>query len=504
MRVLVTGGTGVVGEAAVSELVSRGHEVRLLSRHAGEGVARWADGVSAWPASVTDEGDVTGSADGQEVVLHLTGIVAEDPPESTFERVNIGGTRNMLREAERAGVARFIYISSLGADRGKSEYHQSKRAAEDLVREFGGTWTILRPGNVYGPGDEIVSLVLNMVRTLPVMPVIDSGDDRFQPVWVDDLARVIGDTVERSDLSGKVLDLTGPDETSTNDLLDRFRVLTDQEPVRLRVPGVVAGIVSAAAEKIGVAFPVNAGQLTMLREESVISNPESNAIGTVFDFKPTSLNEGLRKLCDAQPEQLPNSGTGTLERKRIWADISGSKLTPEELFECFRRNFNEATPHVVDAEAEPGTRCDLQAGGTITMSLPLRGNVQVRVESLTDRSATLTTLRGHPLAGAVRFLAEQRGDSVRFEIQIFDRAASLPDWLAMKVGGDSLQTRTWTRLAERMVELSGGAAPNGVEHDNEDLDDDQADLIEAWLRDLVLKRKREADESGEEMVMVRG
>ena len=129
MNVLVTGGTGVVGQAAVSELVRRGHRVRLLSRNAREDAAQWSDSVEPWPASITEPDKITGAADGQDVVLHVAGIVDETPPELTFQSVNVDGTRNIIREAERAGVGRFIHVSSLGADVGESAYHRSKKAA---------------------------------------------------------------------------------------------------------------------------------------------------------------------------------------------------------------------------------------------------------------------------------------------------------------------------------------------------------------------------------------
>jgi NADH dehydrogenase len=211
----------------------------------------------------------------------------------------------------------------------------------------------------------------------------------------------------------------------------------------------------------------------------------------VFRIEPTSLEDGLKKLADSQPEQLPDEGIGTLKRKRVWAEISGSKLSPEELFDRFRRDFNEATPGIVDAQTEPGTRCDLEPGVTLTMSLPVRGNIQVRVQEVTPVKATLVTLEGHPLAGAVRFISEQRGDKVRFEAQVYDRPASLPDWFMMKTVGERLQAKTWEALVQRMVEESGGAAPDGVQQNEENLDEEQAELIDGWIRDLVLERKRE-------------
>lgn len=490
MKVLVTGGTGVVGQAVVTELCRSGHAVRLLSRNATADAARWGDGVEAWPASVTDPTKIRGSAEGCDLVLHVAGIVAESPPDVTFEGVNVEGTRNMVREAERAGTGRFIYISSLGADTGQSEYHRSKRAAEKIVAAFHGGWIILRPGNVYGPGDEMVSLLLKMVRTLPAVPVIAGGDDRFQPLWVDDLARATTAVLKRTDLHGRILDISGDDETSTNDLIDRFARITGRNPARIPIPGFLASAGAAIADVVGAPLPINQSQLTMLREGNVIRAPGGNALTATLMIRPTPLDEALKMLADAQSEQLPDDGMGSLKRKRIWADISGSRHTPEELFELFRRDFNEATPGSVDAKAEPGTRTEIEQGGTLTMSLPLRGNVQVRVQELTPRKATLVTLAGHPLAGAVRFLSELRGDLVRFEVQVYDRPASFVDWLAIKAGGGAMQRNTWEHLVERIVAESGGSAARGVEHDEETLDEQQAELIEDWVKDLVMERQR--------------
>ncbi len=490
MKVLVTGGTGVVGQSVVTRLIERGHTVRLLSRNANDDARQWADGVEAWPASVSESRKVNGSADGCDLVVHIAGIVAESAPETTFQSVNVDGTRNMIAEAERAGVGRFTYVSSLGANTGKSDYHQSKRAAEKLTEKFRGGWMILRPGNVYGPGDEVVSVLLQMVRTLPAIPVIDGGDDKFQPIWVDDLAIAIADSVDRTDLHGRTLELAGEEITCTNDLVERFVKLIGREPARIPVPGFLASAGAAIADLIGMPLPVNESQLTMLREGNVIGTDGGNALTAVFKITPTPLGEGLKQLANSQLEQTPDKGVGSLKRKRIWADISGSRLDAEQLFDRFRRDFDEATPGILDAKAESDSSCELAEGATVTMSLPLRGNVQVRVQELTPRKATLVTLAGHPLAGAVRFLCEQRGDHIRFETQVYDRPANLADWLAMQTVGDSMQGMTWEGLVERMVTESGGVAAKGIEHDEETLDETQAELIEAWVADLVMERKR--------------
>jgi NADH dehydrogenase len=490
MRVLVTGGTGVVGEAAVVSLLANGHEVRLFSRKAEQDVAQFPDGVEAVAGDIADAAQVSGAAAGCQAVVHIAGIVAESPPELTFDRVNVRGTINIVREAEHAGVNRFIYLSSLGAHDGESDYHRSKRKAEDVVRTFEGNWTILRPGNVYGPGDEVVSLLLKMVRTLPAIPVIDNGDQPFQPIWAGDLGKAIAVAVGRRDLATRILELAGSEQTTMSDILDRFAAITGKKPPRIPVPGFLATLGAKAAGMFGVDLPVDAGQITMLLEGNVLSDPARSALVDTLGITPTPLSEGLVILADAMPELTPKDGVGEMKRKQFFADIVGSPFTPEGLFELFRANFNELTPMHMPVGVEPGTTAAIEQGATLTMSLPARGTVQVRVEEITERGMTLCTVAGHALAGAVRFLAEQRGDAVRFQIEVYDRPASVVDWVMMHPVGDRVQSRTWEETVERVVVASGGLAVNGVEKRDTVLDPQKADEIEEWVEGLVADRKR--------------
>ena len=490
MRILVTGGTGVVGEAAVEALVKRGHEVRLFSRNAEKDVEQWPDEVEAMPGDVGNAAQVKNAAEGCDAVVHVVGIVAESPPDVTFERINVQGTANVVREAERAKVKRFVYISSLGADRGESDYHQSKKRAEDVVRTFEGNWTILRPGNVYGPGDDVISLLLKMVRTMPAIPVIDSGDQPFQPIWAGDLGEAIAVTVERNDLATRVLELGGLEQTSMNDVLDRLTRITGKQPARVPVPSFLATLGAKAAGLFGVDIPVNEGQITMLLEGNVLKDQSRNALTGTLGITPTPLDEGLTLLADALPELKPQDGVGSLKRKQFWADLVGSPYSPEGLFELFRRDFSKLTPMHLQIGVEPGTTAEIEQGATLTMSLPARGTVQVRVEEINERRMTLCTLEGHALAGAVRFLTEQRGDAVRFLIEVYDRPATVADWVMMNPIGDSMQSRTWEETVERVVLASDGLAVNGVEKEETTLDPQKAGEIEEWVEFLVADRKR--------------
>lgn len=491
MKILVTGGTGVVGTGTVTALLRRGHNVVLMSRHADDEVRQWPSGVISHQGDVGDAASICGSATGCDAVLHITGIVEEVPPDATFARVNVGGTDNMLREAERAAVRRFVYVSSLGAERGASEYHRSKRAGERLTQGFRGAWTICRPGNVYGPGDEQISVLLRMVRgPSPLVPSIGDGDQPFQPLWWEDAAVALATVVERDDLDGCALDLAGEEVTSQNDLLQRFKEITGREVHSIAVPEAVATLGAKLVSLVGWDVGFTDDQLQMLREGNVIAPGTTNALTDVLHITPTPLDAGLRALCVSQPEQLPSDGIGTLKRKRFWADIDDCSCSPEELFRKFTERFNDVTPVFVEAHAEPGATGVIVDGETLTLSLPMRGHVQVRVAGLEERRVILLTLAGHPLAGAVRFLAEERGAAVRFQVEVYDRAANVIDLVAMRTLGDRMQGHTWSHVVEQVVALSGGVARKGVEDDSESLSEDEAAAISRWLEELTMERKR--------------
>jgi uncharacterized protein YbjT (DUF2867 family) len=499
MRILVTGGSGVVGVGTVTELVRRGHEVRLLARHAREDARQWPTGVTPLVGDISEPTSIAGAADGCDAVLHVAGIVEESPPDVTFQRVNVGGTRNILAEAQRAGVGRFVYVSSLGAPEGKSEYHRSKREAERLVAQFAGNWTICRPGNIYGPGDGQISVILRLVRGVsPLVPKVGSGDQTFQPIWWEDIARALATIVERDDLAGEALDVAGAETTSQNDLHERLSRITGREVRSIPVPEMLATLGAKAVSMVGWKIPFSESELQMLQEGNTIREGRRNALTETLGITPTPLDEGLRQLAALQPEQLPSQGIGTLKRKRYWADIVSAAHSPESLFALFRTHFDDVTPVFVDAKAEPRTSDVIDEGETLTLALPMRGHVQVRVASIEPRRVTLLTLEGHPLAGAVRFLCEARGKAVRFQVEVYDRPANVIDFIAMRAIGDRLQDHTWSHVVEKVTQLSGGSAPAGVESESVGLDDQEAAAIERWVEELAIRRKR--GENGERIV----
>lgn len=498
MKILVTGGSGVIGEAAVRELHRAGHSVRVLARHAGRDQKWWPAGVEGWAGDVSNERSIRGAAEGCDAVVHIVGIIEEEPPAVTFQSVNIEGTRYTVLEAERACVRKFVYVSSLGAERGRSEYHKSKLVGEDVTKTFSRDWVVLRPGAVYGPGDGHLSVLLRMVRTLPVIPTIGDGNQKFQPIWHEDFAKALRVAVERDDVRCGVFDVAGEELTSQNDLINRLRRITGRPAVQAPLPELITGWGLRALDAIGVDVPLSEAQLEMLTEGNVVPDGAENALTGMFGVSATPLDTGLRLLADAQPEQLPDDGVGPLTRRRFWVDVAPGRFDADGLFEHVRAHLPELLPAVVRVGAEPNSSIALREGETITLEIPVRGNIQVRVAEVADHTITLLTLAGHPIAGAVRFIVSPRdtpSGGLRFEIQVYERAANVFDELLMRTMGEWLQRATWVGLAEN-VAAAAGERTAAVESRTDELRGHDADVVNEWAATLAAQLSRKSTSGG--------
>ena len=484
MKILVTGGTGVIGTGIVPELLSRGHEVRLLSRHADEDAGRWK-GVEPSNGDVSDITSLRGACGRCDVIVHVAGIATEHPPEITFEKVNVGGTRNIIEEAQRAGVRRFVYISSLGAEKGSTDYHKSKRQSEELVRASGLDWTIVRPGLVYGPGDEVISNVLKMVRAMPAVPVVDFGKQPFQPIWFEDLSKAVAAVIERGDLHGEVLEVAGTEVTSLDDVLNRLGEITGRTPVRVPVPMPVAAFAARIAS-FAADIPFDETKLTMLRENNVLPDTAGNVLQSL-GIAPTPLDKGLRQLADLLPEISPEDGVGPMQHKQFWADIAGSPHSATSLMTIFRERITDVMP--VEFASEPGAPKRIEKGATMTGALPLRGHFQVRVEVAEPTRVVFATLEGHPLAGIVEFTTTDTQSGLTFAIDVHARASSFLDLLASRAGGEIAQSANWRTVVERMIAESGGTS-EGVQTQTRKLDESEAEEAEKRIRGIVQARQR--------------
>jgi len=212
--ILVTGGTGFVGQEVVRELLVRGYRVRVLVRHPERaGHFKKHSGVEMVQGDVLKPETLLPAMTGVQAVIHLVGIIAETSRIS-FEQAHVEATRHVLAAAKQAGVTRYIQMSAAGTRAAaRSRYHITKWEAEELVRRNGLDWTIFRPSLVYGydERDRLLNL-LRKVLSLPfdIMPLLDGGRALVQPVSVREVAHCFAHAVANETAIGQTYELVGP------------------------------------------------------------------------------------------------------------------------------------------------------------------------------------------------------------------------------------------------------------------------------------------------------
>lgn len=258
MRVLVTGGRGLLGSGVVRTLVAQGQDVTVLQRSP----AGHDPSVREVLGDVTDHADVATAVSGAEAVVHLAARVSMVGPWDEFERVNVAGTRVVIDEAKSAGVSRFVHISSPSVahageplvgvramaadpDSARGHYARSKAMAElvALAAEAPGfAVTALRPHLVWGPGDtQLVGRVVERARSGRLI-LIDDGAALIDTTYIDNAADAIAQALARCD---------------RDDVRGRAFVVSNGEPRTVaEILGLIASAAGAPAPTRHVPFPV--------------------------------------------------------------------------------------------------------------------------------------------------------------------------------------------------------------------------------------------------------
>lgn len=268
MKVAITGGTGFVGRHLAERLRSAGHEVVLVARGVAHSPAATAierqPGVCLARAGVDDPSALRAAFDGCAAVVHAAGINREVGAQN-FAAVHVQGTANVVAAAKAAGAAHVTLVSFLRARPScGSPYHESKWAAEELVRGSSLAWTVVKPGVVYGPGDQFVGHLSRTLRSLPVY--VGMGDRPARPVWVGDLVEVLAAACADRRLDGRTVPVVGPTALGVDDAVRVIARAVDRRIVVLRAPVVFHRLLARTGERVMPVPLVTRAQVRMLEE----------------------------------------------------------------------------------------------------------------------------------------------------------------------------------------------------------------------------------------------
>ncbi|OGR29601.1 MAG: hypothetical protein A2005_11555, partial [Desulfuromonadales bacterium GWC2_61_20] len=290
--------SGFVGSEVLRQLVAAGHTPRCLLRPGSENKLAVRDGVEIHHGDATVAASLAGALSGCDAVIHLIGIIREFPGKGiTFRQLHVAATENIVDAAGAQGIRRFLHMSANGTRAGApSPYHSSKWAAEERVREGDLDWTVFRPSVIFGPGDGFVTMLADMIRRFPAVPVIGDGQYTFSPIAVSDVAAGFVAALTTPAAVGQTYHCGGPETLTYDAILDIIgSALGKKSVTKIHYPLFMMKPVVAMLERIP-AFPLTTSQLTMLLEGN---SCDPTPFATAFGRTPEPFATGVRRYLKA-------------------------------------------------------------------------------------------------------------------------------------------------------------------------------------------------------------
>jgi uncharacterized protein YbjT (DUF2867 family) len=276
MKIAITGGAGFVGRHLAARFTP--DEVVLVSRRTG--------------IDITDVDALTAAFTGCDAIAHCAGINREIG-EQSYDAVHVEGTRAVIEAAKRAGVPRIVMLSFLRARPNcGSAYHESKWAAEEMVRASGLEYTILKAGMIYGRGDHLVDHLSHSVQTLPLFATVGLREKSIRPIPVSEMVDVLVASIEGR-LPDATVAVTGHEELMLSEAVRRVSRLVGRRVAIMPAPVWAIRVIAQLTEWTMKVPLIATAQATMLAEGVSV------AAGPTADL-PTELRPRL----DFSPEQI--------------------------------------------------------------------------------------------------------------------------------------------------------------------------------------------------------
>ena len=275
MKILVSGGTGLLGQGLLRVLRENGeHDVRCFVRRTSP-VER-LKGLELAYGDAEDVDSIARALRGTDAFVHIAGI--EHTPQ-------------VLKAMRRTGVERLVVVSSTSAH-SRFEFRSVPRLEnEALLVGSGLQWTVVRPSMIYGSElDHNMHKLLRFLDRSPVFPLFGSGENLWQPVYYEDLARGLYAALTKPGTDGQIYDLPGSRPLTYLDLVRTAAGALGKSTRIVRIPAEPVRRTLVLAERMGLPLPVSSEQVLRLREDKAYSYEKAR---DELGYAPRTFKEGI-------------------------------------------------------------------------------------------------------------------------------------------------------------------------------------------------------------------
>lgn len=215
--ILITGGTGYIGKNLINRLPK--DNVRCMVHK--NTIIENLDSDKIISGDILDLNSIEKALDNVDTVIHLAAVISPENKE-TYDLVNVIGTKNIVESCKKKNIKRIIFTSSMASTRKfLDDYGSSKKKAEEIIKDSKLDYTILRLTTVYGLNSPFTTNLINHIKRFPfIIPLIGNGENKIQPVSIDDVISVIQKCIENKNTIGKTYSILGGTKITLNYFID--------------------------------------------------------------------------------------------------------------------------------------------------------------------------------------------------------------------------------------------------------------------------------------------
>jgi nucleoside-diphosphate-sugar epimerase len=317
MNIAITGGTGFVGGQLAKSLTDEGHSVVLIARgfdRRDESI-RHMKNTQFKAIGTSDEEKLFDTFKDCDAVAHCAGINREINP-GDYDRIHVRGTQNVVNAAKRANVKKIVLISFYSARPNcGSRYHESKYAAEEIVRNSGLDYTVLKAGMIYGRGDHMLDHLSHVFYTLPIFALVGFKKQYAAPLAIEDFINILDDVLLEGKLSKQTVPVIGPERITLEEAVKRVANAVGRTPIIFPMPVFFHYGLAHLLEAIMTIPLVSIAQVRILSEG--FDKPYGNHEQLPEDLLPRTHFTKAQIL-----KRLPEPGPFKLHDLRLWEKCS--------------------------------------------------------------------------------------------------------------------------------------------------------------------------------------
>ncbi len=295
----IFGGTGFLGHNVVQSLAQEGYRIKIITRHPSAAYDLKLYGavgqITPYFCDYKEAQSIEAAVAGCDYVVNLIGILYQKNKHG-FQYAHVDIPKMIATACKIKKVQRFVHISALSCDKGnedqKSTYAKSKFEGEKAVTNAFEKTTILRPSVVFGPDDSFFNMFAKLAMFLPALPLIGGGKTKFQPVYVDDVAKAVRNilTDPTNQFAGQIFELGGPEIVTFKEIYKILLHHTNRDRALIPIPWKIAKIQGAIMGLLPNP-PLTLDQVKSLKTDNIIDGDEKTL--NDLNIKPTAMDSIL-------------------------------------------------------------------------------------------------------------------------------------------------------------------------------------------------------------------